>query len=140
MRLVEAIISMEQGDVFKPNDSRYCSTVGVTNIGALIDESKDPIPFSVANMNIEGEIIRAEPEVLTTEEIMNDIANKMPGDQWYPFYVKDVADKCDKNGQIKEWERTKELRDASADAVELINTKLPTGNALEKAIKNLTPP
>lgn len=83
----------------------------------LIGESPKIIMNPSHGLSGQWQVIKAEPKVLTTEEIMNDVSERMPVDQWEVFYVKDVADKCDKNGQLKEWQRPEQtaLREAVRD-------------------------
>lgn len=104
---------------------------------------KETILQGACAVSDQWQVIKAEPKVLTADDYDKRIKETSPRNgECQRCWIQGNRhgfQNGDKNGQLKEWNRTKELREAAMDAVELISTSLPTGKALEKAIKNLKP-
>ncbi len=133
IKLVQAINQMNPGDYFKPEKRELL----IMDDGNVIKHATTGILISCCpeNLELEGEIIRAEPNVLTAEQIVKQ--HRMHRD--FRDVLSDgalitLSENSIKNGQIKEWKRLKPLRD-------VVNEYLETGSAdFVSPIKNLTPP
>jgi len=120
MKLQDAIRQMKPGDKFRPVHGMII-TVDKDNIPMWACSTPNPVKLTVDNLDLEGQIIKPEPEVLTADE-------------WYEKKKKDCGSctccgalhgedmgekgiyrQGDKNGQNKEYKRLKPLIDAVLD-------------------------
>lgn len=123
MNAYKAIFEMNPGDIFRTNSDDWVKS----EAGMLerVGFREDKLCLSTLTLELEGEIIRAEPEVLTYRDWF---VKNSPGVQAENAFIDG-----DKNGQIKEWKRLKPLID---DALE--NSSSIT--EVRQKLKNLTPP
>lgn len=113
---------------------------GFNNVAEMTKEvlmaSNIEIPLEFA-LSERWQVKKAIQKVLTVDELIDGyVTNPMGRNGMGKFAVK-----CEQNGQLKEWNRSKELREAveawSKCAIPTMSTE--TDN-LVKALKNLKPP
>jgi hypothetical protein len=113
MKLKDAIFEMEPGDKFKPIQ---CSMLVMDDgLGIINTSTGKRLKVCQLTLDYEGEIIRAEPEVL----IYDEWCNKNPG------YIPDRLESYemgDKNGQLKEWKRLKPFIEYCKETIEQFNS------------------
>lgn len=89
----------------------------------------------LSHCDASGEIIRAEPKILTTTQYM-DLALSEPG-KWENKDIATAYQQGDKNG----WNRTNKLRKAVESYLNMYQGDTRAGHPmLVKALRNLTPP
>jgi hypothetical protein len=104
-KLQDAIFKMKPGDKFKPEND-YEMIMNQTM--QLVWPGGGNVSMSPAHLNLEGEIIPAEPKVLTAEEFIGKGYNHPVEEQRYHYEdMVMIANRFHKNGRL---ERDLELR------------------------------
>jgi hypothetical protein len=142
MKFCEAALKMKENDVFKPTD--HSPGIMLSDDGSfnLFEKGGAIVMLSQQYLNLEGEIIPAEPKVLTIKELYNkcyeDEGNKPPvlGE-----FTKDMLKKFHQNGRF---ERDIELSALVSYQEHLISVLNEYGchasaGKLEEIIRNLKP-
>ncbi len=137
MRFNEASIKMKIGDIFKP-DGEY-TPVGLKKSGFYQATAHNlKTSFTQEYMNLEGQIIPAEPKVFSAVEIAKAcLKSNGRGINPSAFEISLITE-GDKNGQLREWLKHTELR----EAVEECNNQFGDKESREqmmKALKNIKP-
>lgn len=145
MKLKDAIFEMNDQDTFRP-DTGQCDIVADIDVLKWVNNA-DIVRFTKKNLNLEGEIIRAEPEFIEPSVIVEhrletlgkvNFVGRLYGMARFEITRNQIirlANDCTKNGQIKEWKRLKPLIDKVKRFMEE-----PGCNDFSMIIKNLKPP
>jgi hypothetical protein len=145
MKFHEAAPKMNPGDIFRATKDGM-SDIILKNKGYFCNKAGTQISLNVIHFNLEGEIIPAEPKVLSESELFGKImaldeygCHTVFNRQW----LSDVIDLCHQNGRL---ERDLELRPAIKKAFEICSVKNhPLTNSiallteLDDEIQNLPP-
>lgn len=151
MRLVEAISRMKTGDTCRRKDesTRMMIDPRTENIIFADVEGEEFFDFDKEDILADDwEIIRAEPEVLTSIEAYKNRyihpAKTPQEESTHICWFDSGFDEGDKNGQIKEWKRTTELRGAAAlinyDGTVSLEKHGEYLQCIREALNNLNPP
>ena len=107
MTLQEAVYKMSPGDTFKPIKEGL-SVMKMQKSGFLLNDKGNNLIMSADAMEIEGQIMPAEPKVLTAEEMYN---KELKFHTCSTVNTLRHGEAMDKNGQLKQWLGHKELRE-----------------------------
>jgi hypothetical protein len=141
VKLKDAGIEMKQGDRFKfesPGMDNLCRN-GKTLTWISIDGREVSLTEFLRYINYEGKIIKAEPRVLTDDEIINMCADHGTYAEWDREDIRYAAQISHKNGRL---ERDIELRpaiEAMRLAIENDYCNAEYERRLNTALENIPP-